>query len=562
MPVLVRTAILLASCFEVDPRSKSFQAPGAVKLETFMLQRCSVALLFAASLLPAPLAAADCNLTSAPTPMLAGGLAEPLGDLVLRCSFGAPGSALQGMLILGVDEKLANQVDDQGHVLGITVSVGDTLPVQLPGTTASSQNGQAVLISGIDTSFDALGEVTLRVGGLRAATAAKVQAGLGLAGTPYLNIHPPLVTAGYSVGSFLTTTPDTLLQPNYGGLAGLDLSAAIAKMDPNLTVRVTESDWAAFHPKLGLDTTGTRISVRFPGFPQGSRVFAPDAIAGSNAETPTTSGWFGTAANPGSYVLSSPAWPTFLLVRVQTPSADGSGGRLAWQPVAGSNSLAGSPIREADYLPDGSPYFIYEVLDANPLIQESAQIPLYAFAGATPDNWPIAVRAALRLEPVPAAGAGTAAGLTTIPTPRYSGAATTGPDCTLLLDCAAKWFPELRVQPNSAPTRVMPSDSSPRQGFLALTNVGGGVALWTASVEYGRRLGGWLRLAFTTGAIADRIGLTYSFAPIALRPGMYQANIVFTQTNAPDGSRPSVSQPVELIVRPLHPVERKPPAGR
>ena len=526
-----------------------------------MVQRSSVAFFFAASLLLTPLEAADCSLTSPPSPMLAGGLAEPLGELVLRCSFGAPGSTVQGLLLLGVDEKLANRIDAQGHLLGLTVSVGDTMPAPIPGAVATTQDGQGVIVSGVDAKFDALGNLTLRVGGLRAATAIKVQAALGFAGTPYLNINPQAVTAGHGVDSFLTTTPDTLLQPNYGGLAGLDLGPAIAKMDPNLTVRVTESEMAAFHSKLGLDTTGTRLSVRFPGFPPGSRIFAPDAIAGSSAATPTTSGWFGTAPNPGSYVLSTPASQTLLLVRVKTPAAGGTGGTLAWQAAAGTNSLAGLPIREADYQPDGSPYLIYEILDANPLIQESAQIPLYAFAGATPDNGLIAVRAALRLEPVPAAGATTAAGPEPLPTPRYSGVVTTGPDCTLLVDCTANWFPELRVQANSQPTRVMASDSGARQGFLGLTNVGGGVALWSASVEYGRRLGGWLRLAFTTGAIADRIGLTYSFAPVALRPGMYQANIVFTLTNAPDGSRPSVSLPVELIVRPQHPVERTPAAG-
>ncbi len=526
-----------------------------------MLQRSSVVFLFSASLLLTPIEAADCNLTSVPTPMLAGGLAEPLGDLVLSCSFGAPGSAVQGLLLLAVDEKLANRIDAQGHLLGLTVSVGDTMPAPIPGAVATTQDGQGVIISGIDANFDALGNLTLRVGGLRAATAAKAQAALGFAGTPYLNIHPQAVTAGRGVDSFLTTTPDTLLQPNYGGLVGLDLSPVIAKMDPNLTVRVTESDMAALHPKLGLDTTGTRLSVRFPGFPQGSRIFAPDAIAGSNAATPTTSGWFGSAPNPGSYVLSTPSLPTLLLVRVKTPATDGTGGTLAWQPAAGTNSLAGLPIQEADYLPDGSPIFIYEVADANPLVQESAQFPLYAFSGATPDNGLIAVRAALRLEPVPAAA--TIAGApATIPTPRYSGVTTTGPDCTHILDCTANWFPELRVQTYASTTRVMPSDASPQQAFLGLTNAGGGVALWTASVNYGRRLGGWLRLAFTTGATADRIGLTYSFAPVALRPGMYDANIVFTLTNAPDGSRPSVSLPVELIVRPQHPVQRKPPEGR
>src|SRR5450755_4072893 len=64
-----------------------------------MLSRCSTAFILAAAML-VPLQGAECLLDSTPTPLLAGGLAEPLGDLVLRCSLGAPGTALQGFLLL------------------------------------------------------------------------------------------------------------------------------------------------------------------------------------------------------------------------------------------------------------------------------------------------------------------------------------------------------------------------------------------------------------------------------------------------------------------------------
>lgn len=510
------------------------------------MHRYSIAILLAASVLLAPLRAADCSLTAMPSPMLAGGLAEPLGDLVLHCSAGAPGSALQGTLVLGVYEKLANQIDARNGVVGLTVSVdAGGVPTPLPGVVSSTQDGQYVLISGVPASFDSSGAMTLRIGGLRAATAADIQAALGFAGTPFLSIPPQPVLLGYSVDSFLATTPDTLLQPNSGGLSGLDLSTAIAKMHPNLTARVTESDPAAFHTKLGIDDSGTRVEVRIPGLPNGSRVFAPDAIIGSDTDMPTTSGWFGAGPDAGRYVIVSGIPNALLLVRVKGAATDGSGGELAWQPGPGTNLLDAVPIGEADYQPDGSPFFVYEVADANPGVQESAQFPLYAFAGPTPSNGLIAVRAALRLAPVPTVSTLTAS----LPTPRYSTSDVIAPDCKLLNDCTALWFPELRVQTNSPATRILAVNSGPVQGFLRLINKGGGVALWSASVDYGRRPGGWLHLLSTSGAIADQVGLTYAFSPFSLWPGTYQANIVFTLTNAPDGSNPTVSQPVELVVK-------------
>jgi hypothetical protein len=478
--------------------------------------------------------------------MLAGGLAEPLGDLVLHCTGGVFGSALQGTFVLGVYEKLANQLDASNDVVGLTVSVQTGAVITpIPGAVGSTEDGQYVLISGLSANFDSSGAVTLRIGGLRAATAAKVRAALGFVGTPFLSIPPQPVLVGYGVDSFLSTTPDTLLQPNSGGLVGLDLSTAIAKMHPNLSARITESDVAAFHTKLGIDNSGTRVAVHIPGLPNGSRVFAPDAIVGSDTDMPTTSGWFGAGPDAGRYVVFNPPVSALLLVRVKGVAADGSGGELAWTPSAGTNLLSEVAINEADYQADGSPFFVYEVADANPAIRESAQLPLYAFAGPTPSNGLISARAALQLAPVPSASTPTAS----LPTPRYSTGDVVAPDCELLADCTALWFPELRVQTSSATTRMLAVNSGPVQGFLRLINKGGGVALWSASVDYGRRPGGWLHLLSTSGATADQVGLTYALSPFSLRPGTYQANIVFTLTNAPDGSKPTVSQPIELIVR-------------
>ena len=88
-----------------------------------MLHHYLNAILLALITAVVPLSAADCTLSSTPSAMLAGGLAEPLGDLVLSCTSGAPGSVLQGTLLFRVGERLANQIDDRNGVVGLTVSV-------------------------------------------------------------------------------------------------------------------------------------------------------------------------------------------------------------------------------------------------------------------------------------------------------------------------------------------------------------------------------------------------------------------------------------------------------
>jgi len=60
----------------------------------------------------------------------------------------------------------------------------------------------------------------------------------------------------------------------------------------------------------------------------------------------------------------------------------------------------------------------------------------------------------------------------------------------------------------------------------------------------------------TSGFVDGRITLLYLLAPASLRPGTYLENVVFKLTNAPDGSTPAVSQPVETIVVP-HPAIRR-----
>ena len=484
--------------------------------------------------------------------MISNGLAERVADVNLLCSLGEPGGAVQGMLLLGLDAPLANRIDAQQQITGLTIGVVNGVgQTPLAGiSTSESADRKNITIRDIATNLDASGSVTLRIGGLRVAAGTTVNAGIAFVGSPLLSISPQTVPVGYPVGSFDTTTPFSVLQPHSKGLTDLDPSKALAGMPPNMTARVTESDVSTFHAKLDSDSSGTRVIVQFPGLPDGSRVFAPDAIAGSDADAPTRSGLFSALPTPGGYVLSSPG-KSLLLVRVKAAKADGSAGQFAWQPQAGVNQLSEVPISEADYPTGGDPYFVYEVADSAPIV-ETAEIPVYAFAGPTQSNARFVARAAVQLAPVSMATVTTA----TTPIPRYTAADVIAPDCVVLRDCTAKWVPELRLQSNSSSSHTLTTVSGSAQGFLVLTNTGGGVALWTASVDYGHGLGGWLRLGATSGFVDGQVNISYSVAPSWLRPGTYHANVVFTLTDAPDGATPTVSRQIEMILMPNPAIRR------
>ena len=231
----------------------------------------------------APAWAVPCQISATSAPLLSGGLAEPLATMTLACSGASAAALLQGYLFVTVQGTVTNHQDANKNVLGLTVANNNTgTPVPLAGLTVT-QTATGLTITGISTNFDALGRLTLLVSGVRSAAAAQVMARLdfiALPAPPALDIPAGLVEVGHAVDAVLTATPDAAFQPISGGVTGVNLAPTIASMVPNLNVRVSEAAASAFHPKLAADDTGTRIRLRFAELPAGSRIFAPDAVAG------------------------------------------------------------------------------------------------------------------------------------------------------------------------------------------------------------------------------------------------------------------------------------------
>ena len=93
-------------------------------------------------------------------------------------------------------------------------------------------------------------------------------------------------------------------------------------------------------------------------------------------------------------------------------------------------------------LTNGAGYAVYEVVDTNPGVLESAQFPTFV-------SVPNASAAAVTQESISYAPVATEVSASmSAPVPRFA-AVTPASDCTLLNDCQAGYFPKLSIDPMS-----------------------------------------------------------------------------------------------------------------
>ena len=189
----------------------------------------------------------------------------------------------------------------------------------------------------------------------------------------------------------LTNNPVTVARPARGLFATLSstgISCTGSPLPDNLSMtslfaagtlfastRISEGFPGAFEVKDAVSDSGTRIVVRYTGIPAGAHLFVPDVIAGSDAVTPTAGGDLGGTQSGGEYAPSATA--PLLLARVNLTDANGAGGQLFYTPGApGSGTVALDSASEV-VAQDGNGMVVYEVVDANPLVAESAQFPTF-----------------------------------------------------------------------------------------------------------------------------------------------------------------------------------------
>ncbi|HVX67598.1 MAG TPA: hypothetical protein VHA11_13385 [Bryobacteraceae bacterium] len=479
-------------------------------------------------------ASLNCVPSAAPLMVRTEGLTERVGDIVLNCTEGTPNATVTGTLLVTMPAQVTNRLgaDD---VIDATLTADNGSGPASAGATPALGGQYTVAFEGASFTLSPAGAVSLRISNLRIAVPAlggntqSIAATLSWAGgTADLLFQGAQVTVAVPRPSLRSASVSTLINC-YGSRlpATITVPTLLSTGTARSVTRVTEGYWTAFGTREAGADSGTRFLISYSGFPAGARLFVPDAVAGSDAAEPTSSGLMGHNGAAGAHTAGS---RTLLLVRIDGAAADGSGGTPLYTPP-GSGTAALTGASEV-HLVEGAAQVVYEVADANPQTIESAEIPTWMGLDQT-GGAQSAPKQSILLAPVSDVARATAED----PVPRFI-ATEPESDCASRGDCAS--FPKLDVR-----TPVLEftaeSGSAGTGTWISVGNTGGGTLSWTAYITYTNGTG-WASAGITRGAAGGwllRLGVT----PLSLYPGIYQATL--TVDAGPAGVR---NFPVKLTV--------------
>ena len=470
-----------------------------------------------------------------------------MGDIILQCSGANPRAVLTGNLSVVLPTNITNRVDsassNQTHDVTFAVDSGaGFVPLGIPGLI----NSNIIAFNGINITVPSSGNFNIRISNIRgnvnqlgAIVPRPVQAQLTFSSFTGLQVDQSTLVVAFAQPGLFATLYDRGITCTGSPLPGsIDYASLFAAATAFASTRVTEGFSAAFLPRAPTEDNGTRFLVKYSSFPANSRLFVPDAVAGTNTVSPTNAGDLGGRPQIGQYL---PGSGTLLLVRVAGADSNGAGGALVPLPQA----APGSPITLSSVsevaLSGGGGYVVYEVVDSNPDTRESAQFP--TFFGIPQVTAPATAQETVSFAPV----SNVFAASPTAPIQRFAPSLPAS-DCNLVGDCGAAYFPKLSVAtPTSIQlTATAGGDQTGLAGYIPIDNAGGGVMSWTASVAY-QAGSGWLRLDNPSGANFGSIIVTASGKGLAA--GVYHATITIDA-----GPAGSVSIPVTLAVNPAPPV--------
>lgn len=452
----------------------------------------------------------SCAVSSVPLQVRAEGLTERMGDILLQCSGWKPGAVLSGNLTIYLPASITNRVDANNQTVD-TVLFVDYGSGFVPSGTGQVAGG-SIAFNGISFTVPPSGNLKIEISNIRAAVGALTQVMASISSTS-IPISQSQVVVARPQTSLFATLDSTDIPCTGSPLASTtSLSALFAAGTVFASTRITESFANAFSTRAAGDDTGTRFLVGYSGFPANAHVYIPDKVAGSSALVPSIAGDLGGQQAVGQYV---PGSGTLLLVRVQYADATGAGGYLLPAP----SGIGPVPLDSVSEVPltNGAGYAVYEVVDTNPSVLESAQFPTFV-------SVPNASAAAVTQESISYAPVSTVMSASmSAPVPRFA-AVTPASDCTIIGDCQASYFPKLSIDPMSIElTAIAGGAMTSPPGYIPVQNSGGGIMNWTAIVSYTTG-SGWLTLDNTSGE-NNRSVQVYAVAQ-GLAAGTYQARIV------------------------------------
>ena len=456
-----------------------------------------------------------CDATAENLLFRAEGLSEKLGEIVLTCESSSGTGTVSASISVSLSHTVTNRLLN-GNLIDARLeaqTVGGRLVV-VPNGLLVSRN--VVNFGAFDFVLPASGRTSFVITGLRVASTSasaesSVNALISTSGRTSIGVRNNPVTPGtprralYASGTAArivctgSNLPASADEINFTTLVGNNVRFA--------TTRVTEGFPSAFEPRRDPLTPGTRIVIRYAGFPSQAKLFVPDHIAGSTANEPTSAGDLGWPASPGVYNAST-GGGRLLLARVNTADPNGAGGdpRFIFSAVL----LGVSEV----FLAGGEGTATYEVIDSNSSAFETAQIPTFVALPRDSGQDGVVATSRVTLGPLSAVAESTG----NAPVPRFRDAAPPL-DCQILRDCTAGYFPRLIVD---APALEFNTPATPGfyQKFLRVLNDNQGLMNWTARIEY-RTGSNWLRIFPEAGI--NNASLNLTAFPERLAPGRYAA---------------------------------------
>lgn len=479
----------------------------------------------------APQPLLTCVTGAVPLTVRAEGVTERVGDILLNCSGGAPSATITGNFSVFLNVAITNRIG-AANATDILFTYDDGAGPQ-PVAAQGILSGAVVSFNGAMIPLSASGSVNLRFSNIR-ANATEVKPGATIYASLTLN-SGNILPLTQSV--FIVATPEAgLFTGSSGKLVcsqrGSPLPAAVNSFAALLgaqtvftTTRLTEGFASAFEP-LSNETnfngnSGERFIVTYSGFPAGARLFVPNVVAGSDAVKPTAGGDLGAAASGGQYQPS--AGGSLLLALVMNADATGAGGTPVYKPAPPNSPVVAFDATSEVAMTNGAGYAVYEVVDANAFTTESAQFP--TFFGLAPNavstGAVIETTETVTFAPVSSIAIASA----TAPVPRFA-PVMPGPDCSIVGDCGASYYPKLAVIPAALSFKAT-AGGKLQSNYIHVGNAAGGVLNWTATVEYAAGgPSGWLQVSPNAG-----IGATNTYAyfdPSQLGPGTYQATVALS----------------------------------
>jgi len=481
--------------------------------------------------------AGRCQVVAVPTEVRTEGLTERFGDITLACTGGAPGSVLTGNLTFFFPVNVTNRVDLNNQTRDAVLSV-DTGTGFAPSTIPGQVSGNTIGFFGLNFTT-ASGNINLKVSGIRGAVS---QLGLVAQQPIYASISSSLpinqsqVVVAYPQKSLTATLYDHGITCVGSPVPStISLSNLFSAGTAFASTRLTEGFPGAFETRQPGTDNGVRFLIKYSGFPSNAHIYIPDAVAGSNAAVPTSAGDLGVPRNVGQYV---PGSNTLVLVRVNGADATGAGGFQVFPP-SGSGPQALNSVSEVT-LTNGSGYAVYEVADADPNIQETAQFQ--TFIAISSVTAPAVASEDVSLAPV----SGVAAASTSAPIVRFV-QSTPSSDCTALGDCGASYFPKLIVDATAQKISAIEKGGimTSEPAYIPIRNGGGGLLEWSATITY-QTSSGWLFMDYPAGVGNGSVRVWSDTKNLAA--GTYQASVTIDA-----GSAGSQTIPITLTVAAARP---------